>query len=687
MPSFFDNETFEREVEEFISTGNASLIQVLVHNSIGLTKYYLSFMVTKINIMNIRLYGEYELKIQCLERYKEIFHKEMRSLRNEEDEELINSIDRSFDFVDKGITLDRVKLVKSFSKEGNEIKREIKKRLKENVFARLPETKEVEKSRYIADHRFFQGEKNITEYTNEIDITDLCSIDYEQILKIYDNFANKTIENMDKEIKDSVDNALERTMEMFSEKRDITVSEYKRCAGKIQQHYSFLKDIEKFTFLSQWYQELENTVAKTIDENIKNVLCPNEKNPPTTLIIAKLSNWFIVRVLHKLLHDKLVKLGKYEGLNFSQEVVELLEEKITRLDDRLLDPEKFVNAIRSALLHSNLTSSKPILSNMLIKEIKPDLSTQAQERLEKARVMANEVWEKDRNSPLCIESFIKVLLQELDNQISECKEEVYLRKLEENIIEEIRNEISKTKSEVFVRDITINALKQQKSTLVLALTIYTVTSYDVIEAGFNILDDMLTEAIKQDKEDLAMLLVCNGADINTRSVNGKTLSEELLTRPAFTEIARLYSSMPKIRARFTTENFERELEMINFITEQASSAKGEKVLDLHSIFTLKELCELLPKDTVFSKISSMLQNYKKEVSCKEDNSSVKLKRSSKQNKEQDSKQVNKTCENEQQSLEQVRKFFEKQEVKKLKVGWACGGGGAIVGCVGCVWFL
>ncbi|WP_333023297.1 hypothetical protein [Wolbachia endosymbiont of Pentidionis agamae] len=80
MPSFFKNETFKEEIKKFIETENACLMQVLLKNPVGLIKYHANFMVTKINIMNIKLHGEYELKKQYLERCEEIFRKENDSL-------------------------------------------------------------------------------------------------------------------------------------------------------------------------------------------------------------------------------------------------------------------------------------------------------------------------------------------------------------------------------------------------------------------------------------------------------------------------------------------------------------------------------------------------------------------------------------------------------------------------------
>lgn len=77
MPSFFDK-SFEEQVEEITKTENAESLRLLqaligVRNPDAFIKYYSSFITAKINILNVRCYGECGLKKLCLEQYKEVF--------------------------------------------------------------------------------------------------------------------------------------------------------------------------------------------------------------------------------------------------------------------------------------------------------------------------------------------------------------------------------------------------------------------------------------------------------------------------------------------------------------------------------------------------------------------------------------------------------------------------------------
>jgi len=77
VPSFFDK-PFEEQVEEITKTGDLKLLQAFIgiRNPIGLLRYYSSFIITKINIMNARLYGRYKLQERCLRWYRDEIAKE-----------------------------------------------------------------------------------------------------------------------------------------------------------------------------------------------------------------------------------------------------------------------------------------------------------------------------------------------------------------------------------------------------------------------------------------------------------------------------------------------------------------------------------------------------------------------------------------------------------------------------------
>ncbi|WP_333023298.1 hypothetical protein [Wolbachia endosymbiont of Pentidionis agamae] len=462
---------------------------------------------------------------------------------------------------------------------------------------------------------------------------------------------------------------LEEAQKTIEKEKKIATDEGKDYEDKINKYNSFLENIKDRTFLDNWYEGLHAKV--TIDESVKNILCPQEKNPTSSLIKAELNNWFIKNILHMIFHNKLKEWDKHEKFECSPGIVKLLEEKVTALNDKILDPEKFISAIKQALSHSDFRSHKLIFSKVVVEEIKHCLSsTQAEEILKNARMNAYPVWHEKRDSPLHFKSFIEILLRKLDDHISKCGETGHLLVLEKSIVEEVKKRIfEETKiqdveddipSRDFIKRLAIRAIEQKEYNVGLAFIIDTINPSDVIKAQCDILDDMLIEAIKQDKKDLAMLLIFNGADIDL-TIDGSNfirekLGNELLTKPVFTEISRLYSSMPKIRARFEEQS---ELKMIDFITAEVGDIQGERVLDTYNIFDLKELGELLPSDTAFSKVSSMLQSCKEEISCKEDKSSIKIKRS----KEKDKGSF-------------LSEVFKKEEVKKLRTKWGCAGGGA-----------
>ncbi|MBA8758042.1 hypothetical protein HCR18_03055 [Wolbachia pipientis] len=99
MPSFFDK-PFEEQVEKIMKIENAEglrLLQALigVRSSATFIKYYSGFIITKINIMYARLYGEYKLKELCLEEYKKVLDAKFREMDEDIMGELVSK-DKSF---------------------------------------------------------------------------------------------------------------------------------------------------------------------------------------------------------------------------------------------------------------------------------------------------------------------------------------------------------------------------------------------------------------------------------------------------------------------------------------------------------------------------------------------------------------------------------------------------------------
>ncbi|WP_353285329.1 hypothetical protein [Wolbachia endosymbiont (group A) of Beris morrisii] len=273
MPDFFDK-PFEEQVEKIIKIENAEglrLLQALigVRSSATFIKYYSGFIITKINIMYARLYGEYKLKEFCLEEYKKVLDAKFR----ETDEDIMGELvskDKSFkdrDF-DK-IIPDSVGLRKLLNDKAKLVRDSIREDLKEVVLESIQDrNNRIKESASISDYRHCGSNKQIIEYVRSTDITGLCTMGYEQVLDIYDNIARKTIEEIDNEIinmiiespgqgtekkglvkADAVVENLKREVGRISEQLKSTTKECKSYESEIDKYSDFIKEVKNRTLL------------------------------------------------------------------------------------------------------------------------------------------------------------------------------------------------------------------------------------------------------------------------------------------------------------------------------------------------------------------------------------------------------------------------------------------------------
>ncbi|KAG8290588.1 hypothetical protein J6590_079727 [Homalodisca vitripennis] len=133
-----------------------------------------------------------------------------------------------------------------------------------------------------------------------------------------------------------------------------------------------------------------------------------------------------------------------------------------------------------------------------------------------------------------------------------------------------------------------------------------------MKAEQSVLDDMLLEAVTQGKQDSALLLICNGANINlekedkTKIKVRKRLDEEILKKPGFLVIRKLYGEMPSIKASLCL-NLDIQT-FSEFVVEGFSQSVKENYQEfkVEDIFTLAEIKEIFPDNTVVKEAADSL---------------------------------------------------------------------------------
>ncbi|WP_265024272.1 hypothetical protein [Wolbachia endosymbiont (group A) of Epagoge grotiana] len=148
---------------------------------------------------------------------------------------------------------------------------------------------------------------------------------------------------------------------------------------------------------------------------------------------------------------------------------------------------------------------------------------------------------------------------------------------------------------------------------ILELIINEVRPDKVMKAEQSVLDDMLLEAVTQGKQNSALLLICNGANINLeREREDKTkvkvkekLDGEILKKPGFLVIRKLYSDMPSIKASLRL-NLDVQT-FYEFVVEGSSQSVGNfEEFKVEDIFTLTEIRDTLPDNTVVKEAADSL---------------------------------------------------------------------------------
>lgn len=625
MPDFFDK-PFEEQVEKIMKIENAEglrLLQTLigVRSSATFVKYYSGFIITKINIMYGRLYGEYKLKKLCLEEYKAVLDAKIKEMGENISGEFASK-DKSFkdkDF-DKMVP-DSVGLRKLLSDKAKLVKDNIAEDLKKMVLESVQDrNNRIKESASISDYRHCGSNKQIVEYVRSTDITGLCTMGYEQVLDIYDNIARKTIEEIDNEIinmiiespgqekglvkADAVVKNLKREVGRISEQLKSTTKECKSYESEIDKYSDFIKEVKNRTVLLNWYKKLLEQVKEDSDKNTAHVLHNYDKSQ----LDSNVNNWLIDQIFDKVLDNRLEELRKTHQVEKASiecpEGKSSLKQEVRKvLQPVILDPKKFVSAMQSA--PSELRSNKERVSKVVIDEIKAtETLVNAKETLEELSLKATEDWKKDESNELKVKSFLTILSQELSKSILKLSNTGdHLLDLQSNTLQSVQHRMSKwvENEDRFIEKILVRILQvREHHRLALILTVQLIQPHNVIKAEQDILDTMLLKAIKKDKKDMALLLICNGANINKSGVTAG-LGRELLETVAVEEIARLYKEMPMIGARYKKTK-DGDWEITGFTVTPDKMPENEKIIEFCRIISLEEVNELFPGDSFPKKI-------------------------------------------------------------------------------------
>ncbi|MGL5029040.1 MAG: hypothetical protein ACRC6C_02920, partial [Wolbachia pipientis] len=664
MPSFFDK-PFEEQVEEITKTENAESLRLLqaligVRNPDAFIKYYSSFITAKINILNVRCYGECGLKKLCLEQYKEVFEY----------------------FYNVGNEIGEVELRKFLNGKGNLIKGGIKESLKKVILK--PDN----------------GEN--VEHVYSTDTAWLCLIGCEQILEAYENTAKKTIEETDQKIIDIV-----RNNKNFDEGAKKINEELRKCSEKYRQYnteikkfYDFIKKIEDRTLLSDWYNELLKQVKEDSgksDEGMVHIL----HNYNRSQLDAEVSNWLIGKVFDKVLDNKLKELKeKYQLEEVSIEHdagKDYLKRKVLEKSSvTVFNPKKLIDAMQSVPRYK-VESEKEKLSEITVLSIE-GLTNEENRALRDALPRVTKAWKEGESSELKIKDFLIMLLKILGQEIAELElskrnslslqqaqrdHKVLLKGLHDRVSDMLGKNKNNVYDDSFTEKILVNILtRKQYHSLALMLITQLTKPHDIVKAEQDILNTMLLKAIEKDRRDMALLLIFNGASIIELPTVIAKLGDELLGTKGVEQVARLYSKMPTIglkckKIKEGESRINRELEIIDFIVRNPLSSskenEDEEVVEICEIFNLKELSELFPEGSLLKAGSDITMSYSEKIS------SGKLKRTK---GKKDSSQEDKA-----ENLELVTQYLEKKERNKLLRNWSLGG--AVLGGAGgaCAFFF
>ncbi|WP_264706657.1 hypothetical protein [Wolbachia endosymbiont (group B) of Archips podanus] len=638
MPSFFDK-PFEEQVEEITKTENAESLRLLqaligVRNPDAFIKYYSSFITAKINILNVRRYGECRLQKLCLEQYKEIFEY----------------------FYNVSNKIGEVELRKFLNGKGDLIKGGIRESLKKVILK--------------------PGNGENVEHVYSIDTAWLCLIGCEQVLEAYDNTAKKTIEETDQKIIDIVRNNkhFDEGRRKINEELAECKRKYKQYSEEINKFYDFIKKIENRTLLSDWCSVLLEQVKKDSDksdEGMVHIL----RNYNRSQLDTDVSNWLISKVFDKVLDNKLKELKeKYqlEEVSIEYDVGKnyLKREVLEKSSVNVLNPKKLINAMQSVPDYK-VKSEKEKLSEVTVWSIE-GLTNEENRALKDALPRATKAWKESESSELKIKDFLIMLLKVLGQEIVELElskrnrlslqqpqrdHKVLLKGLHDRVSDILGKNKNNVYDDSFTEKILVNILtRKQYHSLALMLITQLTKPHDIVKAEQDILNTMLLKAIEKDRRDMALLLICNGASIIEVPTVIAKLGDELLGTKGVEQVARLYSKMPTIgvkckKIKEGESRINRELEIIDFTVksplDRNQENDDEEVLEICEIFNLKELSELFPEGSLLKVGSDITMSYNEKIS------SGKLKRTE---GKKDSEQENKT-----ENLELVAQYLEKKE--------------------------
>ncbi|WP_341820158.1 hypothetical protein [Wolbachia endosymbiont (group A) of Cydia strobilella] len=603
-----------------------------------------------------------KLKEFCLEEYKKVLDAKFREMDEDIMGELVSK-DKSFkdrDF-DK-IIPDSVGLRKLLNDKAKLVKDSIREDLKEVVLESVQDrNNRIKESASISDYRHCGSDRQIIEYVRNTDITGLCTM------------GCTVIESPEQEkglVKaDAVVKNLKGKVNRINGQLKSVTKEHKLYESEINEYSNFIKGVKNRTILLDWYNELLKQVKEDSDKNAAHVLHNYNKSELDTNV----NNWLIDQIFDKVLDNKLEELRKTyqvekadieypEGKNSLKQEVRKVSQPV------ILDPKKFVSAMQSA--PSELRSNKERVSKVVIDEIKAieTLVNEAKETLEELSLKATEDWKKDESNELKVRNFLTILSQELSKSILKLSNTGdHLLDLQSNHLESVKHTLSKwvENEDRFIEKILVEVLKKREyHRLALTLTIQLIEPHNVIEAEQDILDTILLKTIEKDKKDMALLLICNGANINKSGVT-TGLGGELLETVAVEEIARLYREMPVIGTKYRKTK-DGDWEITGFTVTQPHTRKlseDEKIIEFCKVVSLEELSELFPEDSFPKKSSDIAIDYRKKIS------EGKLERV------KDAKQT---------GMEQVTQHLEAKEHKKLIRncsigGVGVGGGAAAIG--------
>ncbi|VVC27528.1 Ankyrin repeat-containing domain [Cinara cedri] len=656
MPSFFDK-PFEEQVEGIIKTENEEGVRLLqaligIRHPIAFTQYYSSFIITKINIINAKLYSLCKLKKLCLKEYTESIGEYIKS---------------------KGEIIDEVELRKFLSKKVKPIKDEGERKVRESVL-------EISNQEYV-------------EYMYSTNIAGLCAMNGIQATGIYNSVAKEIIEEIDQKIVSAVTSKdFEKMKEEINKQLKDATEKYRKYSGEISKYQNFIKSIKDHTFLSKWYSALLEQVKKDSSKRVEHVL----HNHDTSRLNVDVSNWLIDKIFDKVLDNKLEELKKKHYLG--EVIVEhslgkkYLKEKVLKISNTsILNPKEFIDTMQN-IPDGEVRGEKEKLSQILINEIDTSLIAEEKRALREVLPKAIDTWKESKSRGIKVKDFLVVILEILGHSIKSSKFNqknsfCQLQHSREILLESLQSKISEILSvekENFLEKLLAGVLKRREyhSSALILLT-QLIKPHNVIEAEQEILNTILIKAIEADKQDIALLLICNGADIDESHNVITKLGCKSLEAAAVKGVACLYNTMPKIRIKYTKGEIEssQAIREMEFIVDDAISSNKEEIVEIYEIFNLEEFNELFPKGSFLKEGSNITMDYREKVtntklprikSRKQKNKTEDEKEKSTKIVEQDEKGMKQIEKGKMEvgSLKQTTQYLENKERKRLAIGWS-----------------